>query len=102
MKTLTKPRKDAAMTEIRPEVDYPQQDEKVPPGHYSFRVGAPEAADQVEVSVDQGPWQACRRAAGYWWFDWMDYDRGEHEVVSRARAGKGRWLVSIPHEFFVE
>lgn len=68
---------------------------------YTFRVAAPEAADEVDVSINQGPWQPCRRAVGYWWFDWSGFEPGEHEVVSRARAKKGRWLVSTPSEFMV-
>ncbi len=101
MKTEDKPRGGGGVAEVRPEIDYPQQNETVGPGTYTFRVGAPQAADEVDVSVDQGPWKPCRSAAGYWWFDWNEYDRGEHEIIARARAKKGRWLVSIPHEFVV-
>lgn len=42
---------------------------------YTFRVAAPETADEVDVSIDRGPWRPCRRAAGYWWFDWSGAER---------------------------
>lgn len=89
------------MAEIRPEIEYPQQDETIISPTYTFRVGAPAGAESVDVSIDQGPWRPCRNAAGYWWHDWYGYDDGEHEIIARTRGGKGRWLMSTPHEFMV-
>jgi hypothetical protein len=92
---------DTAMTEIRPEVEYPRQDETIDSPKYVFRIGAPVGAPRVEVSIDQGPWLACRKLAGYWWYDWSGYDDGEHEIVARTRGENERWRLSSPHEFFV-
>ena len=89
------------MTEIRPEIEYPQQGESIVSPTYTFRVGAPAGAESVDVSIDQGPWLACRNAAGYWWYDWSGYEKGEHEIIARTRGPKGRWLMSTPHEFMV-
>jgi|GEM_PF-2468829 len=100
-KTLEKLVLKPEQPELRPAVDYPKQDEKLGPPHYSVRVTVHEKADQVDVSIDQGPWQPCRRSSGHWWFDWTDFDKGEHEVIARARQGEGRWMVSIPNEFMV-
>lgn len=96
LKTTTK-----TTTDIRPEIDYPQLGEKITSRDYSFRLSAPESADEVGVSINQGPWQACRRSVGYWWYDWSGYDYGEHEIIARARAKNGRWLVSKPRNFVV-
>lgn len=82
-------------------VDYPQQDEVIASADYAIRVGAPGGASQVEISLNQGPWQPCREAAGYWWYDWSGYSNGEHEVVARCLDSSGRLLRGEPHEFFV-
>ncbi len=84
---------------LRPTLDYPTQGEKVPANHYSVRITVDEAADQVDVSLDQGPWKNCRRSYGHWWYDLESLDLGEHEVIARARQGDGRWMVSVPNEF---
>lgn len=82
-------------------IDYPQQNETVTSPDYVIRVAAPMGASEVEISLNQGPWQACRAAAGYWWFDWSGYSNGEHEVVARCQDASGRLLRGTPHEFFV-
>lgn len=84
---------------LRPTLDYPMQDEKIAAHHYSIRVTVDEAANQVDVSLDQGPWQQCRKSHGHWWLDVSDFGLGEHEVIARARKDEGRWMVSIPNEF---
>lgn len=91
-----------AVLEIRPAIDFPQQNEKITSREYGMRVTAADGAEQVDVSINQGPWQPCRLAVGHWWFDWSGFDAGEYEVIARARANGGRWLVSTPHEFFVD
>ena len=87
---------------LRPVVDFPRQYEKIAHPQYTFRVGAAASAKRVEVSINQGPWKACRPASGYWWYDWTGYTAGEHEVVARAYAADGRGETSEPKEFFVE
>ena len=91
-----------AVTEVRPQVEYPEQDETIVSPHYTIRVAAARDADGVDVSVDQGPWQRCRNAAGYWWYDWSGYANGEHAVIARTRGENGRWIMSAPQEFVVE
>ena len=101
MKHTLKPSAKAPALEVRPTIDFPKQNEKIASRHYGMRVTAP-AADEADVSINQGPWQPCRESVGHWWFDWTGFDAGEHEVIVRARMKGGRWLVSTPHEFFVE
>lgn len=91
-----------ATPDARPVVDFPQQDERITSREYGMRVSTPEGAEEADVSINQGPWQPCRRAVGHWWFDWSGFDPGEHEVIARARGNGGRWLVSTPVEFFVD
>ena len=74
-------------------LDYPQAGEAVRPGHYAVRVAAkPEV--RVEVSVDGAPFQPCREAVGYYWFDWTPATPGEHTLVARAKNGGPRYAVS--------
>ncbi|MEK7389890.1 MAG: hypothetical protein AAB036_09335 [Elusimicrobiota bacterium] len=90
------------VTEGRPGIEYPRRNETITSSHYSFRIGAPAAVENVDVSIDQGAWLACRKAAGHWWFDWSQYADGEHEIIARIRGKNGRWLMSPPHEFIVK
>jgi hypothetical protein len=102
MKTATKTAaKTATPAEDRPQVEYPQKDETVVSSEYTFRIAAPTGAEGVDVSIDQGPWIACRNEVGHFWYDWSGYDDGVHEVIARVRGGEGRWVVSAPNEFLV-
>jgi hypothetical protein len=101
VKTTVKPAGKAPTLDVRPTLDYPKQAERIAQGHYGMRVTSPDA-DEVDVSINQGPWLSCRASVGHWWYDWRNFDAGEHEVIARARAKGGRWLVSTPHEFFVD
>jgi hypothetical protein len=92
---------ETTIAEIRPEVEFPLQDEPIVSPQYTFRIGVPASAAVVDVSIDQGPWLACRNVAGYWWYDWSGYEDGEHEIIARARGESGRWRLSTPHEFIV-
>ena len=83
-------------------VDYPMQAETIRSDEYTVRVSAPDTAEAVDVSVDQGPWLACRKAEGFWWYDWSGFENGEHEVIARTAGKDGRFLMSIPAEFLVE
>jgi hypothetical protein len=83
-------------------VDYPKENESIVGADYSFRVVAPEASVTADVCIDQGEWQKCRHAVGFWWFDWSRTDEGEHEVVARVRGSDGTVLVSEPRIFFVK
>ncbi len=87
---------------VEPVLDYPQDGETVCATHYTIRVGAPAAAQRVEVSVDGGPWQDCRPASGYWWHDWTGYASGTHKAVARLWTLGGRSVTSLPRRFKVE
>lgn len=69
-------------------IDFPQEGEVITSSHYTIRISATEASD-VEVSINEGPWQACRESAGYWWFDWSSYESGPHEIMARGVDREG-------------
>lgn len=94
--------KGGAAVQTRPAVDFPAQDETVLSTQYTFRVSAPEKAESVDVSINQGSWLACRKAEGFWWYDWSGYDNGEHELIARTPGKNGRFLMSTPVEFTVK
>ena len=73
----------------RLDVDFPREGEEVLSGHYAVRVSA-EGAEDVEVSVNDGPWQPCRAAAGFFWYDWAPSEPGTHVILVRWRRGKFR------------
>lgn len=70
-------------------IDYPQAGETVRPGHYSIRISATLPVALVEVSVDGGTWTPCRQDAGYWWYDWTNFETGEHRLRARVPASDG-------------
>lgn len=83
-------------------IDHPKRNEVVESSEYTLRISAPEDLKRVEVAIDQGEWQPCRQAVGYWWYDWSGYGSGEHEVVSRVETSDGKRSRSEPHDFFVK
>jgi len=70
-------------------INYPQETETITFPDYTFRFGVSDATG-VEVSINGGPWLACREALGYYWFDWCGYKSGTHEIRVRARLPHGR------------
>lgn len=91
--------KRGAAVQARPIVDFPAPNEAIASAHYTFRLSAPEKAESVDVSVNQGPWLACRKAEGFWWYDWSGYGDGAHELIARTPGKGGRFLMSAPVEF---
>ncbi|MDE2038403.1 MAG: hypothetical protein KGO96_02670 [Elusimicrobia bacterium] len=83
-------------------VDFPRQGEIISFPTYTLRLSAPQDLKNVEVSIDGGAWRACRQAEGFWWYDWSDYDDGEHSIVTRVELREGRMLASEPHQCFVD
>lgn len=83
-------------------IDFPSQDEKVTSREYTFRISVPVEAEIVEVSIDGSPWQACRPAVGYFWYDWTNYLQGHHKVAARVHLRDGEQYVTAPHSFRVE
>jgi len=57
-------------------IDYPLNNDTVYCGHYCFRIGTVGNSEWVKVSVNGGPWIDCRRANGYWWYDWWNFQTG--------------------------
>ena len=80
-------------------VEYPQEGEVLLHPCYTIRIGTISGANNVEVSIDQGDWRACREALGMWWYDWSDYSKGEHCLVARSRIGSDVAAVSVPRLF---
>ena len=69
------------------QIDYPQEGEKIIPGHYAIRISAD--ATDVEINVS-GDWKKCRTSVGFFWYDWQPTP-GRYELKFRYRSGKGRW-----------
>ena len=79
-------------------IDYPLEEEVITSPDYTFRFCAPDDTSAVEVSIDGSPWRECRRAHGYFWFDWSHYGRGEHTLAARRRcAGGTLWDGGVRH-----
>lgn len=71
-------------------LDYPKETEVIVSPQYTLRFTASDETQAVEVSIDGGPWQECRQASGFFWFDWEKYMSGRHEVKTRARLANGQ------------
>lgn len=75
-------------------VDHPKNLETITAGlHYAVRIGA-SACTGMDVSIDDQPWQPCRNAVGYWWYDWADFPAGAHQLVARMHKPNGEYLIS--------
>ena len=85
-----------------PNIKYPQRNETVVSPLYAVCVATPAAVRTLEISIDQGPWRACRKEIGYWWHDWSDYANGDHEIIARTRGQSGRWRLSALRKFRVD
>ena len=80
-------------------IDFPQESESIDSNVYTFRLGATSGTTRVEISVDGGPWLACRPASGYWWHDWVSFARGEHFMRARAFGHDGSAIESRIRRF---
>lgn len=100
-KVAEQEKKEMTKTEPGVSLDHPQEGERITGSHYSFRIGALNGAERVEVSIDRGPWEPCRQAAGYWWYDWTGYPEGNHQAVIRVQTKDDRTLSSQPRQFEV-
>ena len=76
------------------EIDYPTSGETVTAPTYTFRVGATEPLIEAEISIDRGPWERCRHACGFWWYDWSSYGSGAHTVAARGTTRSGQTVNS--------
>lgn len=82
-------------------VDFPREGEELSAAGYTFRIGCPGEAREVEVSIDAGPWLPCRFSVGYWWHDFGGGAIGRHSVLARASGGEGRIRISPERVFSV-
>lgn len=82
-------------------LDYPFAGEQIARGPYSFRITAPSDSREVRVSLDDGPWLACRKDDGHWWFDWTAEGAGTHLAVARVIEADGSTIVTQPRLFQV-
>jgi hypothetical protein len=90
-----------ANAEIRPDIEYPQDGETIVSREYTLRIAGPASGESMDISIDQGPWLACRKGAGSWWYDWSGYADGDHEIIARTRGANGRWRMSAPRELII-
>ena len=81
-------------------LNYPKLNEKITSSDYSFRIES-RVNGAVEISIDDGPWQQCRGAAGYWWFDWSVSTPGKHKAVARVMTADGQTPTTFPRYFHV-
>ncbi len=89
------------MEQPKIEIEYPPSDEVVSSAHYAFRIAATEPLIEAEISVDRGPWQPCRHACGFWWYDWTQYGAGPHQAAARGTTRDGRAVNSTLRRFTV-
>jgi len=76
------------------EIDYPASGETVSAPSYTFRLGCTEPLIEAEISVDRGPWERCRHACGFWWYDWSGYGPGAHTAAARGTTRSGQTVNS--------
>lgn len=72
-------------------IDHPVENETIYGDNYVLRIGA-SFDGYVEVSFNDGEWQPCRFASGYWWYDWMYYKSGNVKIVARLVCNDGKIL----------
>ncbi|PIS46486.1 MAG: transaldolase [Elusimicrobia bacterium CG08_land_8_20_14_0_20_51_18] len=74
-------------------MDYPKNLETITARYYAVRIGASDCVN-VEVSINDQPWQNCRRSVGYWWYDWTNIQPGTYQILARMNKGNGQYLMS--------
>ncbi|MEW5951380.1 MAG: bifunctional transaldolase/phosoglucose isomerase [Elusimicrobia bacterium] len=74
-------------------IDYPKNLETISSNNYTVRIGASNCLN-VEISIDDQPWQNCRHSVGYWWYDWHNITPGNHQLTARINLGDGNYLIS--------
>jgi hypothetical protein len=69
-------------------IDHPTEGEVISGIHYAIRIGASNEGS-VEIAFNDGEWQPCRPAAGYWWYDWVYFQPGKQKLVARIIDTQG-------------
>ncbi|MDR1195628.1 MAG: hypothetical protein LBL00_04025 [Endomicrobium sp.] len=73
-------------------IDHPIEMETIYGNHYAIRVGA-SPDGYVEISFNNGEWQPCRYDAGYWWFDWTYFSKGDYAIAVRLIDPSGNAIL---------
>lgn len=92
-KTAAKTKTTAVLTPDYVVLDYPKNLEPITARHYAVRVGSCDCVG-MDLSIDDQPWQPCRWAVGYWWFDWNNFAPGTHQLVARMHKSNGDYVLS--------
>ena len=100
VKTVVKAVEEKIKTSKEICVDYPANNETVYCGHYCFRLGSLREVPYMRVSVNGGLWQDCRRANGYWWFDWWNFQTGTFTVEAMSEID-GKQVKTAKRKFKV-
>jgi hypothetical protein len=84
------------------DLDYPKETEIITSPNYTLRFTAADDTQSINVSIDGGSWQPCRKTGLHFWFDWEKYAPGRHEIAAMARLCNGEIEVTDAREVRVE
>jgi hypothetical protein len=70
-------------------IDFPEEGASIYPGHYAVRISS-SLSEPVEISVNGSPWESCREASGYFWFDWWPEETGKTSISVRSKSTAGK------------
>lgn len=90
------------MMENGARVDYPEEGEIIRFPSYTIRVDAPAETHAVEVRLNGGSWQPCRKAAGFWWCDWSEFGPGDYLLEVSTRGAEGPFQAGPTRRFKVD
>ena len=71
-------------------IDHPTQNDKLVPPHYAIRMGASDGI--VEIQINNSSWMPCRHTNGYWWFDWVNFSKGNYKITARLKDNADKAL----------
>lgn len=78
----------------------PEKGEVIAASSYRFALSAAADVTRADVSVNEGPWEACRKvSANVWEYHWSNFGAGFHQVVARFQAEDGSVYRTEPRRF---
>lgn len=78
----------------------PEKAEVVAASPYRITLSAAADVARADVSVNEGPWEACRKvSANVWEYQWSNFGAGFHQVVARFQAEDGAAYKTGPRRF---